>query len=248
MRRSRFVIGLNLALLALLAAGLTWLPQGEVGATHKRGIYLEAERVIDWKEVFCEEDAQSSLSFPNVRGRITGALQWETPPSGEYRWDGINYGHISLVDAYNSSGVGCNGLNFSTNPRLSDTAIRYYVQDYNNLDPACWNPPPRSSCTVHTGVTWNTSAGVGYQYANVYLYTDPMTGDDYGDPDRRRHTVNHETGHVFGLADGGPSSPYPSSGCSPLSIMHPSYYGCSARIPWPTWDDVLSVWDITNAP
>lgn len=71
-----------------------------------------------------------------------------------------------------------------------------------------------------------------------------MQGDDVGDPDRRRHLVNHESGHVFGLRD---NDPYVS--CV-YSIMHPSYYGCpgNGNPAWPSSNDFSTVTTISNTP
>lgn len=54
------------------------------------------------------------------------------------------------------------------------------------------------------------------------------------------HQVNHETGHIVGLADG--------TTCSPTSIMHSADYGCSST-GWPsrpTSTDITSAEAIAN--
>jgi len=51
--------------------------------------------------------------------------------------------------------------------------------------------------------------------------------------------VNHETGHAFGLRDGGPTAPYPNQNtpCEGWtepgrSIMHDISYGCGTNETW----------------
>lgn len=251
MRRPRLRIGLNIALLAILA----WLPLGAVrpvSANHETGFYLAAILTRDWKETFCVEDAGSSMSFADAYGRVNAALTWENP-GGD--WHGLNNWEIEFEDAYVPTGVGCNGLNTGTWPRFTDTEIRYYVRDPGNLPSICGG----TSCAARdmTGASWNN--GVEWQFYNVYLHIDPMRGDDQGNPDRRRHTVNHETGHVFGLDDGGPTAESVTGNTScPQSIMHPLYYGCDGayhngiygayvpRYAWPQGIDFQTVTNITN--
>lgn len=47
------------------------------------------------------------------------------------------------------------------------------------------------------------------------------------------HLINHETGHVMGLADAPP--------CEPPSVMHNTGHGCEVDLLWPTEDDLNSV-------
>lgn len=238
MWRSRFYQGLNLALLAILA----WLPLGgitKVSANHENYVPLQAIRSVAWQETFCVEDAQSSLAFADVYGRINATLTWENP-GGD--WHQLNGNKIYFEDAYVATGVGCNGLNDWTAIRRTDVEIEYHAQDDNQLDPRCRG----TSCAIGYGVTWSYPGGAAQQYYNVYLRTAVLQGDDYGDPNRRRHGVNHESGHVFGLADGGPASESWDKSC-PYSIMHAGYYGCPyGNPPWPTANDFATVTNITN--
>ena len=55
-----------------------------------------------------------------------------------------------------------------------------------------------------------------------------------------RHAINHETGHVLGLQDGGPLAPGYDRTCT-QSIMHSAAYGCGVNYLWPQPDDRFNV-------
>lgn len=134
--------------------------------------------------------------------------------------------------------------------------IRYWVVNDAVNPRVCGGPSDPNSCAVADGEHWNNE--VEWQYFDVYMRTVQMEGDDpwQNDPDRRRHAVNHETGHVFGLEDGGPDAPGTKDPSCVQSIMHPFYYGCDGttparspyvpRYPWPQGGDFATVIDNTN--
>lgn len=108
----------------------------------------------------------------------------------------------------------------------------------------CW--PSRSNCQ------WRGNA---YDRFDVYLDERRLVGalyfrgNSYYDPNQQRnyylgttdvHHVNHETGHVFGLAD---PQPPPYQTCE-YSVMHQSVrYNCPTNWTWPTTD---SNWQMSH--
>lgn len=98
---------------------------------------------------------------------------------------------------------------------------------------------------VHYGWNWNGICGGDYGYYNCVVHTNAGWNPDYGHYDSRRAKVylvfssggrldnvgrafiNHEFGHVFGLADD-------NGICNPASIMHSSIVGYSCGN-WPNW-------------
>lgn len=242
-RRSRFYRILNLVLLATLA----WLPLGlvsQVSAHHPVGFFLAYINTVEDREDFCVETAGSSVPFPEAHNPIRYTLIYDNPSEG---YDRLNYDHIYFQDAYWQAYQGCDPMaGPGGDPSIEQVEIRYYIRDTDNLHPLCRG----FSCVVEDQFWWSSDAGTGYRYYNVYLKTSAFTST------LQRHLINHETGHVLGLADGGPESPFPNSGCL-WSIMHPQYenipeYGCDGSSParspyippldWPTGGDLDRIW------
>lgn len=256
MRHQRFRRGLNLALLAALA----WLPlatltTGTAEANHPRGFYLAALRSVEWKETFCVETERSSMAIADAHARVNATLTWENP---DQDWHGLNNWKIEFEDPYAVYGRSCEALRGFEPFPYTEAEIRYRVRDDEHIPDICRDRQGRPySCAARDeieGMSWNNE--VEWQYFNVFLRTDPMQGDDpwQNNPDRRRHPINHETGHVFGLDDGGPlAEDSPDKSC-PQSIMHPDYYGCDGQMgrpyvppyPWPQGIDFTTVTNISE--
>lgn len=82
-----------------------------------------------------------------------------------------------------------------------------------------------ASGKVHFVGTSTPCAGTGVDGNSIRLYD---------------HAINHETGHVLGLADG------TCSGGVPTSVMHSIAYGCSSNYAYPTSGDLSSVTTAAN--
>lgn len=215
MGRSRFTAGLNAVLLAVLVG----LPMGfgaiaPVGADHSSGFYLASMRSIGQTEQFCVEDINTSLSYDYVFNEVRNTLLVENP---DFNWDLKRSGSTDFRTVYTA----CRNLNGSTTPTRNEVEIEYYVEDTVITAPAACGG---TSCAAPAGATWSGPYGrVEYQWYYVWLKGNLIGAGG----DTQRHVVNHETGHVLGLADG--------DGSCPSSIMHPGYYGCPGGNPaWPT--------------
>jgi hypothetical protein len=141
--------------------------------------------------------------------------------------------------------------------------FRGYV-NWSECIPMALNDVEFAGLRVFTKVTDDVTAICGQNTAGCarlhFPYPDPSSGhpeDEFlageiyigteylqSDP---AHIVNHEVGHVLGLADGGPTrpTPYPSTlnnetpgACNTGSVMHS--YGCSNE-DWPSDNDKEAV-------
>jgi hypothetical protein len=244
MWRARFHKGLNLALLALLA----WLPLGtvaRVSAHHNSGFYLQAIRSVEWWETYCVDSykAQGIISFQEAFNRVVGTLQHANP--GE-DWHGLNYDHVFFEPVYNYN---CSDVDQSA------IEIRYNVAAGQHMPyPTCWYGGQPFSCALPEKAIWNPDTSrTEYNYYNVWLKGDVLAGAE----GTYRHLINHETGHVLGLYDGGPNWDAHrtwDTSC-PGSIMHSGSYDCrnpdgTGYYPWwPTALDFDTVWRLTlNQP
>lgn len=220
---ARFRGGVNLALLAVLA----WLPMGfaavgTVSANHPTGFYLASMRSIGQTEQYCVEDINTYLAYDYVLNEVRNTLVVENTA---YNWDLKRSGATDFRTVYTA----CRNLNNSTSPTRNEVEIEYNVEDTVVTAPASCGG---TSCAAPAGATWYGPYGrIEYQWYNVWLKGNLIASGG----DTRRHVVNHETGHVLGLADGDDSCPY--------SIMHPSYYGCpgNGNPAWPSDGDHATV-------
>ncbi|MEU6078385.1 hypothetical protein [Micromonospora sp. NPDC047074] len=115
--------------------------------------------------------------------------------------------------------------------RRSQIDYEYWVRPNNSVVPACGSD--NVSCVTFDVQTRAASGShVHYEWGYVHMDADHLGSDTL---------INHETGHIFGLMDGGPNVSY-HGGC-PSSLMHLAYYGCSgnAGLTKPTDNDISSV-------
>jgi hypothetical protein len=246
---------------------------------------------VAWREFFCVETSGSNVDFAEARQSITNLLV-SGNPEWDYHGLNYNHIYLQYGDwegkscdltvgAIASPGVTDPGLAASpaaaqgfqeTDPlpypiSPEEIVIRYYIRLAANLpddpDHPCYDRQTgeKYSCVDLYQYHWSADelpdSPRGYKFADVFLKQETYTTT------LQTHLVNHETGHVFGLADGGPLSNPPHYGC-PQSIMHPQYpnialYGCDGRtlnadghpypyvppLDWPTDGDLDSIFRIT---
>ena len=120
--------------------------------------------------------------------------------------------------------------------------IRMFIDEFGCGDPG---PPPVYKSCVDPPIQTTINPVTGHREVEIWqvrFATPHLEGSLW------RHFINHETGHVLGLCDGGPDAPTPQFGCEddlehlkctePDSVMHT--HGC-AHVPWPSADDRASV-------
>lgn len=117
-------------------------------------------------------------------------------------------------------------------PERAAIEVEYHVADGWPNVPLCGNT--QYSCTVLSKPTLDpTGSHQHYDWAVVHFQTRHVRALD----ERARSFINHETGHVLGLAD--PRFP----GDCEESVMHNALYGCTqfSYVTYPTARDLASV-------
>lgn len=233
MARFRFFTGLNLVLLGVLLSVPALMSDSRtVEANHIKSDYLRSIRRIgsgynQWAdEDYCVDVTYTTLDFATAKSRIQNTLIYDRT---DVNWDMKLGGY---TDFYTSS-LSCSQLSGAQRQAMD---LEFHVMDtvqgfapYYRAD-ACGG----TSCVVPYGDSSGGPYGrTEWQWYDLFLRGQYMKdlGDGTGQsgPDRRRHLINHETGHVLGLADG-----YKPD--CPVSVMHPYYYGCPYNYPWPSLD------------
>jgi len=79
-----------------------------------------------------------------------------------------------------------------------------------------------------------------YTYGYVHFKTSHVNGA----ASLYHHVINHESGHILGLAD--PNYPVPGNLCGAYytSVMHSNYYCGEGDLEWPNGDDRWCVEDL----
>jgi hypothetical protein len=167
-------------------------------------------------EQFCVMIRDGTMDLATAYNRVSATLTGDNPPED---WTAIDsLGRIAL------SGNG--GTSCDADPNRAQIEIEYRVGDY-----GC--PPlsiPDQSCAIpEVQYMDGTSGHKEWRYFIVYVKTAHLNGAVA----LYHHVVNHETGHVLGLRDGGPQQPVPGPNPCQFSIMHPDYYGCNGTGGWP---------------
>lgn len=221
--RRQFLVPINLALIAILGAlPIVLTGDGDARAHHKNNYniagHVASLRSIPWHETYCVEDLNTTLDFNTALNRVRDTLIVNRT---DVNWDLKQGGYTD----FRTTWVPCRNLNSGTTPRRTDVEIEYHVIDTITSPGWCEG----TSCAWGWGVTWNGPHGrTEWQYWKVQLRGQLIKNGGSS----TTHVVNHETGHVLGLADGGPTSKSWDTSC-PSSIMHPQYYGCSVTLDWP---------------
>lgn len=115
--------------------------------------------------------------------------------------------------------------------RRAQIDYEYWVRSNNSVVPACGSD--NVSCVTFEVQTRAASGShVHYDWGYVHMDADHLGSNTL---------INHETGHILGLMDGGPYVSY-HGGC-PSSIMHLAYYGCGGNsgLTKPTDNDISSI-------
>lgn len=219
---------LYLALAALVALGLWFSASRPAGAHHPKSnggtFHIESMDSVSNYENACTQSHISNFAQSTMRGRVVTALTG----NGTGDWDG----------------TGSNAIDF----RVDDT----YCQNQTAAEDAATELeyhgyPNGTICGGGNGVscavaydTYYTPGGPGHaRYYWAYLNSVDIAGSS---EQNWHHIVNHETGHMFGLAD-----PSYGSCLGDDSVMHSQFYGCAYTRYWPTSQDRSSVTALINS-
>ncbi|MFB9542378.1 hypothetical protein [Micromonospora sagamiensis] len=164
-------------------------------------------------EQFCVESTDTAkVSHSSARTFVKQTL---TEMGAGKVWDGTGNWRIDLW-ATNSN---CTAYPASTRSTIEIEV--HYGWDWSRF---CGAPTGYYNCVVHDNPVWDAAHGhYDSQWAYVYLvFSSGGRLDNVG-----RAFINHEFGHVFGLADD-------NGVCNPPSLMHSSIVGYSCTN-WPYW-------------
>lgn len=171
-------------------------------------------------EDYCADSLTSSMSDATAKDIVKRTLVDLSP-----HWDGTGNYRIDLWVTANPC------LSYSDRLWIE---IEYRV--YANASSYCGSD--NVSCTYHYGPV---NSGTHSDYSSEIVFLDYQNVD--GGEGEYRTTINHESGHVFGLLDPVEGNPQPY--CQ-NSIMHIPYYNCSYNLPYPSNEDFSSVVNIMN--
>ncbi len=181
----------------------------------------------DQDEQYCIQSHTSAVSGASLGSFIQETL---TALDASVIWDGTAGWR---VDLWRTSKL-CNEYDTATRGTIE---IEYQMKDSWADVPMCY---PNYSCVVKdNGVVDSVDGHTHYKWAYVYLRRDHAGNFDT----RARKLINHETGHVLGLAD-----PRWNGDC-PYSVMHNDLYssmGCTNPVWHPTSNDFSSVTKIAD--
>lgn len=186
--------------------GLFFGMLGSAGASHSSGLHIGSVHDANANENWCvHEDGYTgwATALGNIRRSLYGGSSWQ-----DHAWDPAMLAY--RVHFADFSADDCSFL-----PQRSAMWVEYWLRSENSSEPC------RSSVTSSCVFLYQPYAGAThteYFLAIARLY-GPYTTGDAGPLGFYAHQVNHETGHVLGLADG-------DGTCSPASIMHSADYGC----------------------
>lgn len=177
------------------------------------------------KEDFCVDDTQSELTFDQWKQKVNFTLNIDDPAAdgaGNYRWD-------SVADGYVDFNLGAPNLPCSSID-LTPFEAMYWV--WGNANDTGYGNYPCSlytSCVVRGPRYFNYNGSPYNHWDSVYDQANFRYDHVHGAGNlQRRRFINHESGHLVGLADG--------IGC-PETIMHE----CGTTYSWPRLPDINSV-------
>lgn len=207
-----YLSGVLLAI-GLLAFGIGIAVSSPLQAAHKsdnRVSSMEVGPGSGLDEFYCARIvAPSSTTFSAAKAALATALTG----GGSSDYHGLNGNKVYFVqDAFQCPGSGS----------ADGHSARYHFRNtWSDVPPFC-----TKNCVAKVGpFYWHNGTHFNYNSYDVFIRDQSVNN----------HTINHETGHVLGMAD-------PVFGnCSSVSIMHSTDYGCSTDYAYPTSADRTTV-------
>ena len=208
----------TLSLMLAAAAALAIVPAGPVHASHANPDPFKHLHNMHYSatEQFCVESFDTAkVSNASARSFVDQTL---TQMGSGKVWDGVGGGRIDLRVTNNP----CSTYDPATRETIEIEV--YYGWDWSGV---CGAPAGYYNCVVHDLPVWDAERGHNdARWAYVYLvFSSGGRLDNVG-----RGFINHEFGHVWGLADHG----VVNSSCTPASLMHSSVVGYPCTN-WPNW-------------
>jgi hypothetical protein len=200
------------------AAALVTIPAQSAHASHPNPDVFRHLHNMHYSaiEQFCVESFDTAkVSHASARSFVNQTL---TQMGSGKVWDGLGNGRIDLRVTNNH----CSSYDPATR-RTIEIEV-YYGWDWSD---ACGLPAGYWNCVRHANPVFDEQRNHwDAQWAYVYLvFSSGARLDNVG-----RGFINHEFGHVWGLADPGNGG----SSCTPASIMHSSVVGYPCTN-WPNW-------------
>ncbi|MEU7933423.1 MULTISPECIES: hypothetical protein [Micromonospora] len=177
-------------------------------------------------EQFCVESTDTSkVSHSAARAFVKQTL---TEMGSGKVWDGLGNWRIDLW---------ATSSNCTSYPASTRNTIEIEVHYGWDWSARCGAPVGYYNCVEHDNPVWDAAQGhYDSQWAYVFLvFSSGGRLDNVG-----RGFINHEFGHVFGLADD-------NGNCNPPSLMHSTVvgYGCGNWTNWyPSPSDFQSVLNV----
>ncbi|HZM78968.1 MAG TPA: hypothetical protein VFC19_24835 [Candidatus Limnocylindrales bacterium] len=208
----------KLTVMLAAAAVLVAIPAQAAQASHANPDPFKHLHNMHYQSVeqFCVQSFDTAkVSHSSARSFVNQTL---TQMGSGKVWDGLGSGRLQLHVTNNY----CSAYDPTTRATIEIEV--YYGWDWSGV---CGAPVGYYNCVVHDNPVFDSARNHwDARWAYVYLvFSSGGRLDNVG-----RAFINHEFGHVWGLADHGVGS----SSCNPPSIMHSTVvsYPCTN---WPYW-------------
>jgi len=222
-------------LVPLAGAALAGIYAGHVAfseANHENpGVHVRSMHTSGngYNEIYCIDKTDASqVDISDVQSKLNAVLKVDSTSEDWENSDGSWRIYFESVFSQTAT-HDCDQL---TQGWRDATIIEFHLSNNNAVAP-CTNDDNISCVQPYTAQSAN--GHTDYKYFSVFIDTDHF----YPGLSLRRHTVNHELGHVFGLLDPPPCND--GNGNWIPSIMHSNHYCGNGNPEWPAQIDRDSV-------
>lgn len=206
--------------------------QSSVMAWHKNGhVHMNSLHSSLNHEDVCVRVNGGSISFATARDRIKNTLYIDNTAED---WDDLAGRRVYFI----VNPTTCAQLNPTV---YNNTEVEYIVLSEAQAEQQCGTIGGQPVSCAALGYQMQSAGHWDYRYGYAWLQASRLSAT----PLTYHHLVNHETGHMLGLADPGAGDPHYH--CL-YSVMHSIAYGCGTSHEWPTYSDRASVESIATNP